>query len=174
MFASLRSALFAPLFSFAVSRTPFNFEFIDMQPYSDGISLGLFVTPSDMLLTPFRMRVRNIFSENGDIDPCGVYAGEVEDYTVVIDEGSNVEEVKDLAFKVYPNPSSGLFVIETDKAYNHQQINIYNSLGHLVYSNQMVQSKMEINTLGWSTGVYYITVFDEDLNRSIYKKLIIR
>ena len=85
-----------------------------------------------------------------------------------------MEEVKDLAFKVYPNPSSGLFVIETDKAYNHQQINIYNSLGHLVYSNQMVQSKMEINTLGWSTGVYYITVFDEDLNRSIYKKLIIR
>ena len=63
-------------------------ELITMSAFVDHTSTGTFTVPALDAYGATTMRVRNIFSNNPTADPCGVYAGEVEDYTIYLRDPS--------------------------------------------------------------------------------------
>lgn len=60
-------------------------EEILMSDFDNNNSYGTFTVPADARLGTTLMRVRNIYSTNPFHDPCNTYAGEVEDYSIVIE-----------------------------------------------------------------------------------------
>jgi hypothetical protein len=75
----------------------------------------------------------------------------------------------------YPNPSSGHFIIDLNKALNQRtETTIYNSLGTTVAKRTDASvSKMQLDLSGQESGVYYIEMKTED-QKVIREKLVIQ
>lgn len=71
---------------------------------------------------------------------------------------------------IYPNPSNGIFTINTN-ATPISHIEIYNVLGEIVYQSAFADAKLEIDLGSQSKGVYFVQIVDE--NNSISNKKII-
>ena len=62
--------------------------------------------------------------------------------------------------KVFPNPTQGILTLITDFNFEYKTINIVNTLGQVVYSeNNINQSSININHL--PNGVYFLKMGDE-------------
>jgi len=67
---------------------------------------------------------------------------------------NNLENSLD-EINVYPNPSSGVFNIDTKNQIN--SIKIYNAIGEIVYSNKELDPERPINISDYGKGIYFIT-----------------
>jgi len=76
----------------------------------------------------------------------------------------------DASFSVFPNPTSGSFVITSPE--NQSQLEIYNTLGKKVYSTIILKTKNEIDISSQPVGVYFLRIVNQ--NGSITEKKIIR
>ncbi len=78
-----------------------------------------FTVPVSADLGTTRMRVRGVYVGNGEPDPvdaCFDYAyGETEDYGVVIQLNTGVEDIEQFNVVVYPNPASEELTLERDQ-----------------------------------------------------------
>lgn len=77
----------------------------------------------------------------------------------------SIEEVQiyELSFLVYPNPSMGKFNLE-NKARIHSdlEIKVYNLFGEILISTLFNHDKTEIDLTSFSSGIYFITVTNDD------------
>ena len=80
------------------------------------------------------------------------------------------EKVVSNRFKLTPNPTSDIFVIEFPKAMTSAKLNIYDVMGKLVYEDQISSKSKVIDTNLWPSGFYLVKV--EALNYSHIKRLI--
>ena len=71
---------------------------------------------------------------------------------------------------VYPNPSSGLVNVLSDKRYP-SAINVYNSQGKIVFSNKNASTSHQINLTQFGAGVYYIHL--QNNGKKFVRKVII-
>jgi hypothetical protein len=74
-----------------------------------------------------------------------------------IDDGDLIDEKKiNLAFSIYPNPTSGHFNIIIHDFKTDQELIIQNVFGKVIYSAPVYQSVNNINVMDWSKGVYFV------------------
>ena len=78
---------------------------------------------------------------------------------------SSLHEVSEL--NIYPNPTSGLLQVNCK---GKSVINIYNSLGYLMYSKES-EGQTEVNLMGQSSGIYLIEIINNDgrINKIVEK-----
>lgn len=112
--------------------------------------------PSDATLGETRMRIIkdqwNTYEE-GEFDAClNAYYGQVEDYTVNIQENLNTIDFNKDSFKIYPNPTTDHANIQSDL--DIKNIMIYNQLGQLVVSQKITQ----IDLSNFTSGIYLVKV----------------
>jgi len=112
--------------------------------------------PSTATLGSTRMRIIkdqwNVYEE-GEFDAClDAYYGQVEDYTLIIEDNLSVGEVSKTNYKLYPNPTSGIVTIQTD--WGIENINIYNQLGQLIAT----QKTTEIDLTNTTMGMYVVQI----------------
>lgn len=62
--------------------------------------------------------------------------------------------------KIYPNPTKSSITIDNNSTISGYFINIENTLGQVIYSNQLNQFQQTINIDKWYTGIYFINIFD--------------
>ncbi len=106
----------------------------------------------------------------------GSCAGDTVYQTITINPGVGLEgyEPND-GFKVYPNPTSGIFNI-TSNQIEPYQINVFDMLGKQIYqaksnSNNLVT---QLDLSDYDDGVYSIQMINEDGNSIVQKILLIR
>ncbi len=125
-----------------------------------------FVVPTTASLGSTRLRVRlSHLPTDGSIEPCnpssGPYAyGETEDYTVVIQNTSSLEDEELSQILVYPNPNKGLFYLDAS-ALNQGNISwqVYNLQGALIEEAYDVASGVIPVNLGNSApGIYFLQI----------------
>ncbi len=68
-------------------------------------------------------------------------------------------------FEIYPNPTTGSVILTNELSYA-EKIEVYNSLGVLVYNSQLKDAKTEIDLSQQPKGIYFIRV------GSVTKKII--
>jgi len=107
----------------------------------------------------------NIVTNNGSAD---FFLGKLSTPTGINEYFSD----KDIPLFLYPNPSStGEFNISSFQFPIHH-IEVFNSLGEIVYSETISQTSIrKINLKDISGGIYFVKVFDGD--KSYCKKLIV-
>lgn len=77
------------------------------------------------------------------------------------------------SINLYPNPASSVLNIQI-KSENDQesfQLNVFDALGKLVFSEKLTLPQSQINTSTWSKGIYFVEL--RQSNNSIHSKLII-
>lgn len=67
----------------------------------------------------------------------------------------NVDEVLAGEVGIYPNPTTGVFTIETANITN---VDVYNLIGQKVMSAEMNADKANIDMTGFDTGIYMVKV----------------
>jgi hypothetical protein len=78
---------------------------------------------------------------------------------VIVVTCSSINTIKEnVAFNVYPNPNNGEFTLDLGKNTEEAVVEIYNAVGSLVYSEQVNQSKVNINLTNVAKGVYFIKI----------------
>jgi hypothetical protein len=71
--------------------------------------------------------------------------------TIGVDESSYLQSL----VRIYPNPTTDELTIENLTA-NNMSINIYTSLGQLIYTNTTLEGKIKLTT----AGIYFVEVFN--------------
>lgn len=78
-----------------------------------------------------------------------------------------------ITFKVYPNPSNGIFNVELENVTTNPQITIYNLLGQPIYFSKLTAVQTSINLSNQAKGVYLYRVLDENGNPISTGRLVI-
>lgn len=102
-------------------------------------------------------------------------AGCVSSTTVqlFVDDCLSIKEQNNLSynFEIYPNPGNGEFKIITN--YNMEfTIDLYNSVGQLIYKNAPITNNQTLNLSNQSDGLYYFVLSTKDFN--LYKKVVLK
>ena len=96
-----------------------------------------------------------IISDAGCVDTSACLFIDVVDVT-------NIEELKS-SFS-FNNPAHDQLIITLNNPTNELVLNIYNTLGELIYHNAAIDdNKILINIQQWEAGLYYITLLDDVL-----------
>lgn len=84
--------------------------------------------------------------------------------------GEGVESVEIINnVDIYPNPASDLINVTVE---NLTKINIYNSIGQLIYSQEVNANEVKVSTDSWTNGLYYINVETKDGFKSSQKIIV--
>jgi len=78
------------------------------------------------------------------------------------------EERETLKYKLYPNPSSGIFTLEVSADVS---VEIRNTVGSLIYQNENISAKETIDLSQKAKGIYFVTV--RNANQSFVEKIVI-
>lgn len=122
---------------------------------------------------------------NGDIIATGAFAydsltcanttllnaGSFDFFIFKLSGVSGISEINShLRVKIYPNPTTGKFQLETKDGFNAEQIVVYSLDGQKVYS-QMLNTNHEIINVQLASGIYFIKVIDGE--KSSTQKLVV-
>jgi hypothetical protein len=139
--------------------------------YANPNGTGTIIVPNDAHIGPTRMRLRVLYT--GEYNSCeDTSYGEVEDYTVNVQAALGTDDLFENTIGLYPNPNQGSFTIYLNDKQNNDTVSIevFNSLGQVVYQVTSNLAKMNIS-LNQAQGMYYVKVATG--NQSAVKKIII-
>ena len=137
---------------------------------TDNIVASLDITiPTNAALGNTRMRIIkdqwNVYEE-GEFDAClNAYYGQVEDYTINIQESLGTGDFSKDNLKIYPNPTTDFVTLQTDSTI--KSIQVFNQLGQLI----ITQKDSKINLSDAAAEMYLIKVILED-ETTITQKII--
>ncbi len=99
--------------------------------------------------------------------------GMMAQFIVISDPlGSNDETSSNEEITVYPNPASGEVILKwKDALPGNAQVVVYNAVGQIVCTETMSSGTMNLNSLQWNNGIYFIS-FVQD-KKVVWKKLIV-
>src|SRR5690554_590114 len=106
---------------------------------------------------------KSILQEDGKIVSIGNthwYDG-VEDI-VVLRHNNTVLSLPDFALQkavVYPNPSSGIFIIEHNANFKNEPYQITDSMGRIIAKGALGDTQTQVNLNGVASGVYFMKTF---------------
>lgn len=102
-------------------------------------SEGTFTVPTDAKIgASVRMRVRSIYWDLEPV-PCGTFTGEVEDYTILIEEGVSVttEVTNAPELSISPNPSHGDYLLQFTEPQTEIELTVRDLAGKVVLVKRM-------------------------------------
>ncbi|MCH2225935.1 MAG: T9SS type A sorting domain-containing protein, partial [Crocinitomicaceae bacterium] len=115
-------------------------------------------------------------------DPTGLVGG-TYDVTVTDSNGCTITdsyvvnsqvgifELDQLQFNVFPNPSNGEFKL-TLNSNVYFNIHVINSLGQVIYKDELSGSSKEIKLNSTQVGVYFVRLFNDEL--STIRRIVIK
>ncbi|MEM6515712.1 MAG: reprolysin-like metallopeptidase [Bacteroidota bacterium] len=130
--------------------------------------------PANALLGETTLRVSTQF--NAFPNACGVdFDGEVEDYTVNVEESLSTDENVFGGFQIFPNPNEGVFNVKLNlNNSNKVDIKVFDIRGRSVYDQTFVNQgnfNEEIDLNSVQSGLYLVQVSDG--LKSATKKIIV-
>ncbi|MCB0737672.1 MAG: T9SS type A sorting domain-containing protein, partial [Bacteroidetes bacterium] len=148
-------------------------ELVEMSDLnSNHYSKGRFYVPSGLTIgDTLRMRVRSQYF-NAQPNPCGQDAGEVEDFTVVVEQGptDGIPVVKMPSISISPNPANGQFTVNLQKGVGYGNLKVIAASGQIVYNQKVTSHKMQVE-LQQPKGIYFIQV--ESNGKIVSDKVVI-
>jgi len=130
-------------------------EFILINDGTNEFFMGSIEVPAGTPVGQYRMRVRLVW--NVTPDPCGPEDyGEVEDYTIVVDDNVSIDNYLINNIRIYPNPASTVVNIKSDNLMEY--VSVFNQTGQKVFYKEMNSNFYRLNTSGFLSGVYHFLI----------------
>ncbi len=141
-----------------------------------GMVSGNITVPSDVFGTTRMRVVLNVGS--APLTPCDDnFVGEVEDYTITINEAmpqaqapSENFELEQNTITVYPNPTANYINISIDEIGFDDAYSIYDVSGKKVIQGQIISSSTRVDLTEYPSGIYLVKVLN--YNQTTIKKII--
>ncbi|WP_051238803.1 fibronectin type III domain-containing protein [Gaetbulibacter saemankumensis] len=143
-------------------------ELITFSGYKAKVADATFTVPSGANAGSVRLRVRNIYSSSA-VDPCGNYAGEVEDYTVIINALPESPTFGNDSF-VYPNPASTELNIKPSSSLSDYNVRILDVYGNTIYNKRNAH---EIDVSSFPNGLYIVEIHYLTTSVRLTKKVLV-
>lgn len=122
--------------------------------------------------------IENLTFSFGNTDASPIGALGIDDIELVNEEMSLPTQVEEMqvsnkeSFFIYPNPSSGDFMVIFEKTMREGNIQVVNMLGETIFTENVCNaSQKEITLTNVTPGVYFMKVFDGE--KQFIKKMII-
>lgn len=139
-----------------------NSELITFSPYDAAHeALGTFTVPYTVGTDTTRLRIRSRYVFNdGSAEPCDTFAGEVEDYSVIITgSGIGLAEKLPANWRVYPNPAKKVLHIEKPEGQRISTLKIKDISGKVVFTgDDQSISRQELEIEFLAKGLYYLYI----------------
>ncbi len=132
---------------------------------SDTATICWTPTLSDSLNNP------NCFTLEVTDDACPFIANQIRTYCINVSLIDEVATNKFQSFNVSPNPFNNELLLSTDQFSNFEII-LFDLAGRIVYSENVQGKNHKINTSNLESGIYLITVKDQQSGLTRYKKVI--
>jgi hypothetical protein len=81
-------------------------------------------------------------------------------------EKDNESFEKETKLSVYPNPASNQITFEFNNNPQNSELQIYNSIGKLVFSKKLMDTKTNINTSKLSSGIYLYRIISNEISET--------
>ena len=120
-------------------------------------------------LNPTNADDRNNYTLNVDYTNLEVYLNGRSNTLSTTNYNTEIQE----SIKCFPNPTSEYFHIDLRKV-DKPQLEIYNSLGQLVLSQEVVRRITKIHTQKLPPSIYKVVINDGISNQTYIKKIVIR
>lgn len=134
-----------------------------------------FTVPVNASIGTTRMRVRGVFHNQGEptpTDPCFAYAwGETEDYSVVIQLSTGVDDAEAGPVQLHPNPAMDLVRITRTYA-GPGVLDVVDALGRTIHTASLHHAQHELSVEGWATGAYTVRLLDEEGVRTLRLQVV--
>lgn len=105
----------------------------------------------------------------------GNYSGGVAFYKGSATSSSINDMGIDWNFEIFPNPANNSFTVKIVNAVNKKYtLELYNTLGQKLLSEQILDKVMQINIENFSSGIYICNIIEEPSANKLVKKLIIK
>ena len=136
--------------------TPFKFTYSTANPQSNSVG----------------MRVALGFERIDATDACikNVSHGEVEDYLILFDQGTGIQDLYSGQFELFPNPTQREVIIRYGRP-SGVKYEISDEQGKLIISGKLKGIDTEIDVETLNSGVYFVKLFSTEFVEN--KKLII-
>ncbi|NLN74501.1 MAG: M6 family metalloprotease domain-containing protein [Bacteroidales bacterium] len=85
---------------------------------------------------------------------------------VIVIIGNSISENNSEFITIYPNPFEEKLIIELTSNIETAKIQIYNTLGQILYSEQ-AQQRTVVNTQDFATGVYFIKIENKEISETV-------
>jgi hypothetical protein len=110
--------------------------------------------------------------QDGDLDVLSVSISKITWHeNLRLNNTTKIIELSNNSLLVYPNPTSKLINIQSNKTDNIKSISIFNILGNLVDSYSVDSHKFTIDTEKYKNGIYLLKI---ETSKSIYSKKVIK
>ncbi|MEO1259131.1 MAG: GEVED domain-containing protein [Bacteroidota bacterium] len=146
-------------------------EAMEMLDYVDTVSFGVLEIPVDAPFGFTRMRVRNTW--DADISPCGAFFGEVEDYTILVDNDVSTEEKENAHIQLFPNPTSEILLIKNEGLSDQLFLEVYQPTGQRIFDQKIISRQHQLSVASWPSGIYFVFLKDADGLYNHFEKLIV-
>jgi hypothetical protein len=83
----------------------------------------------------------------------------------VVTSNHNIAPKKDQFFKIYPNPSNGIFNIESTIS-AETTVEVFDIAGRIVYQNNYNNNLIELDLTAYSNGLYLVKINSEKQSAS--------
>lgn len=130
---------------------------------------GIITVPENAVLGSTRMRIIKTWHSTNQYaaNACKkVLAGQVEDYTVNVEDLESSIKFMDYDFKMGPNPTNDIIQISSTE--NIQSVKVYNLLGQQILNNQTNVQSPQIDMTSLQNGVYLMEITIKD-TREVFK-----
>jgi hypothetical protein len=98
--------------------------------------------------------------------------GEASEWQLIIRSGTSTLEKDEMSITAFPNPvENGVLRIQNAIG-ERGEVSIYNSVGQLIYSVVIENKEVEISTLNWKSGIYFLKMSNG--NQSTTQKIIVK
>lgn len=156
---------------------------------SDHKSTGTITPPLYVESGATTMRVRVIYADPNEAQPCGSYFGEVEDYTVVLKNDNSTVSTKTQecidtdqdgicddqnAIEVVPNPSRNSFRVRWQKSQTPNEIHLISLDGKTIQSIEKPQNSNEQEIYWRATDAPGLYILQLITDKGIYTSRVIR
>ena len=93
----------------------------------------------------------------------GCKSSALKNLNVINCNTSNIEEIVELNYKIYPNPTTESITIESSIELINTDYILFDISGRSLMSGTLIDAKTEINLSKLSSGTYYIKIFNNNV-----------
>ena len=93
------------------------------------------------------------YNYNGHTEPHYKIAGQLISY---LSTPTGIKDAAKSSFSIVPNPSSGIFTVRLYDSKSSGMIDVFSSLGKLIFSEKIVDANQKIDLSEFAKGIYYV------------------